>query len=32
MRTFATLVLGMILCAAVLALGVYGYFATGRAR
>jgi thiosulfate dehydrogenase len=31
MRTFATLVLGMILCAAVLALGVYGYFATGRA-
>lgn len=31
MRTFATLVLGMILGAIALALGVYFYFVTGRA-
>jgi mono/diheme cytochrome c family protein len=31
MRTFAAVVLGMILGAAVIALGVYGYFATGQA-
>jgi thiosulfate dehydrogenase len=31
MRTFATLVLGMILGVAVIVLGVYCYFATGRA-
>ena len=31
MRTFAAVVLGMILGAAAIALGVYGYFATGRA-
>ncbi len=31
MRMFAAVVLGMILGAAAIALGVYGYFATGRA-
>ena len=31
MRTFAAVVLGMIVGAAAIALGVYGYFATGRA-
>jgi thiosulfate dehydrogenase len=31
MRTFAAVVLGVILGAAAIALGVYGYFATGRA-